>query len=292
MGLDIKNIDNMAEKVVNSSKKGFLYYFCQAYIIAAIIFAAVSIGGLVQKSNVNPDKNVTMEYLENHGISASLAILFILGGTYFCGRFISKKDAKDKNAALAKTVVDEEERRQERKRREHDLLVNYRISIGPTISNILKDLIINLGACKVCVFEMHNGTNNISGIPFLFADMLYEEANDESLYTIDEFKNLNLTRYGFIERHLKESSWCGTTDDLSREDAKLAEKLKIINVEYAAMMLLQGVEKPIGFLQIYFNTPNHPSNKEILAIANSAAQKITSLIDKPVVIEKLNLLEN
>lgn len=275
----LKNIDKANESVIKTTKKGLLYYLCNVYIAVSLILTSITIGGMMQTSTKEPTKSVTAEFVQEHGISATLIAAFILFGCYFCGKYINQKDSEHRKDNIVKSVVDEEERRQVIKQKQHDALIQYRISITPKISNILKDLIINLGAAKVCVFEMHNGTNNVSGIPFLFADMLYEEAKDEKLYTMDEFKNLNLTRYSFIPRHLKEGSWCGTIESLTKEDPKLADKLKIINVEYAAMMLLEGVDRPIGFLQIYFDTPNHPANKEILSIANAAAQKITSLID-------------
>lgn len=187
----------------------------------------------------------------------------------------------DLEGSLVKKIVEHEDEKRENAVKKHDELMMYRFNyVNEKISEILKDLLISLRASKACVFEMHNGTNNVTGLPFLYADMNYEETSDDKYNTADEFKNINLARYTFISKHIKEGNWCGSTDQLRKEDSKLAAKLDVIDIKYAAMMVLHGQDRPIGFLQIYFSdTDEYPSNKEILSIANTAAQKISALLN-------------
>lgn len=62
----------------------------------------------------------------------------------------------------------------------------------------------------------------------------------------------------------------------------MAAKLKIGNMDYGALMVIQGTTLPIGFLIVTFNKEHldRPSNKEILAKLNKSAQVISNLLTK------------
>lgn len=305
--MEIKDIENIPNAVSKASAHGFTYYFCCAIII---IIAALWAFLLFTTRG--------WDWVSNHGILGSLIGLISFLGIFFAGDGINKikKSESEKNStneilvkgfndltenlikvgdkinridgnfenlenSLVQKISNVFEEKKQRSTQEHDMLFNYRLEHADgQIRSILKDLIIDLHASKVCVFEMHNGTNNVTGIPFLHADMTYEETSDDKYSTAEEFRNINLSRYTFITSHIKDGSWCGTVEDVDKEDPRLAAKLYIIDVKYAAMMVLHGQRRPIGFLQIYFTDSKHPSNKEILSVANVSAQKIAALIDK------------
>lgn len=311
--MEIKDIENIPTTISKVSARGFTYYFCCVIIViiaAAWAFLLISPSG--------------WDWISNHGVWGSLGGLLSILAIFFAGDFINKikkseieknytneilingfKDLGEKlnksidkingindnfgnlENSLVRKISNVFEEKKQRSIQEHDMLFNYRLEHADgQIRSILKDLLIDLHATKVCVFEMHNGTNNVTGVPFLHADMTYEETADDKYITAEEFKNFNLSRYTFISSHIKEGNWCGSIDDVKKEDPKLAAKLYIIDVKYAAMMVLHGQRRPIGFLQIYFTSEEHPANKEILSIANVSAQKIAALIDKDLIDQK------
>lgn len=311
--MEIKDIENIPTTISKVSAHGFTYYFCCVIIViiaAAWAFLLISPSG--------------WDWISNHGVWGSLGGLLSILTIFFAGDIINKikKSESEKNStneilvkgfkdlgeklnksidkingindnfgnlenSLVRKISNVFEEKKQRSIQEHDMLFNYRLEHADgQIRSILKDLLIDLHATKVCVFEMHNGTNNVTGVPFLHADMTYEETADDKYITAEEFKNFNLSRYTFISSHIKEGNWCGSIDDVKKEDPKLAAKLYIIDVKYAAMMVLHGQRRPIGFLQIYFTSEEHPANKEILSIANVSAQKIAALIDKDLIDQK------
>jgi len=281
---NIKDSGDTKNKIVRSASKGFLYYLATIYIVCSIAVGSAFIGGLAQKSATQQGMNVTMEFFHNHGVSATLCLVLLIGGSYFSARYISQKDKESQSDITAQRIIDDARDYEAKKKEEHDKLIAYRMAVAPKISNVMKDLIIDTGAAKVAVFEMHNGGNSITGLPFLYADMNYEEARDSEMLTIDEFKNVNLNKYPLICNHFQDGSWYGTTEALAEEDQKLADKLNAIGVTYCAMMVVHGIDRPVGFLNIYF-TGEHESSREILSKANIAAQKISQLLDKSYIIK-------
>lgn|SRR5574344_1395048 len=204
-----------------------------------------------------------------------LVLIYLLGSD----------NSKVKQEELIKKYVKESMRQQDAKaaqnKKKHDQLIQYRMEIGPKISNILKDIIIELDASRTCVVEMHNGTNNLSDIPFLYGDMAYEEIDSDLDYSMDEFKNVNLVKYKFIDNHYADGCWIGTREEIEKEDPRFAYALASYGAEYVASIVLQGAERPLGFLLVFFNsTQNLPSHDEILTILGTAAQKVSLLLDK------------
>ena len=64
------------------------------------------------------------------------------------------------------------------KDRMHDIAMERRQEIKPLIDNILMSTLNQLNADRVFIIEMHNGTNNTSGLPFLYGEMTYETVAD------------------------------------------------------------------------------------------------------------------
>lgn len=281
---NIKDSRDHKNKIVRSASRGFFYYLATIYIVCFIAIGSAFIGGLAQKSSTQQGMNVTMEFFHNHGVGATLCLALLICGSYFSARYISQKDKESQTDITAQRIIDDTHDYELKKKEEHDKLIAYRVSVTPKISNVMKDLIIDTGAAKVAVFELHNGGNSITGIPFLYADMNYEEAKDQAMLTIDEYKNVNLNKYPLICNHFQDGSWYGTTEALAEEDQKLADKLNAIGATYCVMMVIHGVDRPVGFLNIYF-TGEHESSREILSKANIAVQKISHLLDKSYIIK-------
>ena len=77
---------------------------------------------------------------------------------------------------VAETIITTQEE-------EHDRLMAHRLSIEDEINTLLERICYETGADAAFIFEFHNGTNNLSGMPFFYMDMTYEKiiANDKLL---------------------------------------------------------------------------------------------------------------
>ena len=79
----------------------------------------------------------------------------------------------------------------------HDTAMDFRRSIKEEIDGILNNVLTKTNADRVFVLELHNGTNNTAGLPFIYAEMTYC-AIAENIHHIDEDNiNLNLSRFNF-----------------------------------------------------------------------------------------------
>ena len=177
-----------------------------------------------------------------------------------------------------KAFVDEETTK-------HNELARKRMEAGPVVSSVLKDLILDLGATRAVLCEMHNGTNNLNGIPFLYADAVYEEIVRTADYVTDEYKNFNMARYPFIGNHFYDQIWIGTRDDIEAEDPHLAAKLKHTGAEFGTLQVIQGLRAPLGFLAVTYDAmaaKNKPSKTLITQKMDIAAQKICMLLSTPI----------
>lgn len=71
---------------------------------------------------------------------------------------------------------------------EHDENVNKRLLADQFIPNILETIRLKYNLDRVSLLEMHNSTNNINGVSFLFFSMVYEDVNDSLDYISDNYQ--------------------------------------------------------------------------------------------------------
>ena len=198
---------------------------------------------------------------------------------------LSKSIQKDNKEEFSKTVMNDYERaidkREEEENEKHNQLIIKRFESSPLVANELKSLLINLEADRAAILEMHNGTNNLAGLPCIYGDMIYEEISPRVHYARDEFKNFNLARLPFVALHYAERSWIGSVDDIEEEDPYFAAKLRMVEVNYGACVVLEGVGGPLGFLTLFYkDKTGHPSKAKIMAEINHSCQILSTLLDK------------
>lgn len=266
MGVGYNDIKNMKDDVLKHSKRGF-WYFMKNVTLFILLFLVIFI---FMNPSVMGDP---VHFFSNFNINSIWGVfvsLIMIAMLYVLSRNIIKEDNR---IDMVKDKVKIKEK--------HTELVKYRFDIGMKISNILKDLIINLGANRAGVLEMHNGTNNLSGVPFVFADFNYEEVSQGEDYMGCEFKELNLTRYPFFSNRFDDGYWFGSIEDMKNEDNKFYNILKIANCGYLCGINLYGNRNIIGYMFITFaNGVTVPDRDEIMIKLNEASQKISAMLDK------------
>lgn len=168
----------------------------------------------------------------------------------------------------------------------HDIALDKRKKIKPQVDKILKDILNSLDADRSFIIEMHNGTNNTSGLPFLYGEMTYEDVSDGIEHIDGDYINLALSRFSFPTYMEKEHLWIGTIDELSKIDDKLSKRLISNDVTYIAICHIHGLNNEIGYFGITYcnNKPPKPRSEIVTKILNST-QKLSILLDSSTTIE-------
>ena len=269
MKLNVNETEQMKEKILSSTDKGFSYFIKNATLVILIFLGCWIFTN--PEIVTNPAK-----YVETFDRSSifSIAILFlIITGIFQLGKSILKENREISNEYQIEQIKET--------RRKHNEDAFKRMENNPKVSMALKDILINLGATRSTICEIHNGTNTIAGVPFIHITMTFEEISNEVQNSIDEYIGLNMSRIPFIAKHFKQGTWIGSTDDIEKEDKFLSAKLKNNDDNYMAFMIIHGQEEPLGILTVAWKDPeDHPDKELIIAEMSKATQKISTLLDK------------
>ena len=170
---------------------------------------------------------------------------------------------------------------------EHEMLNGLRDKYKPNIDQILHDLIFDLNCDRAFIFEMHNGTDNTSGLPFKYAQMNYEEASPGTRYVCEQYKELNMSNYNLPLYLVKHTFWCGTMDELRKIDPKIAQRIEDMEGKYCAFITIMGVKGELGILGItYICCDEIKKPEKIRNSMTKATQILPSYIDRNLLLNK------
>ena len=274
--MNINDATKLAERLQDKTKKGFVYFLKNIGMII-LMFTFIFI-------LTNPDCITNPHEFFGEFHIDSLWVVFALfcsiAGFYQLSKSIQKED----RASGKEQRIDEYEEAMRRNKvaieKQHADLTLKRLNINHLIDNELKDLIIKLNADRAAILEMHNGTNNFSGLPFVYADMSYEQISNRISYATDEFKNINLAKLSFVSTHWNDKTWIGTVDDVEKDDPYFAAKLRYVEVNFGSFVILEGLYGPVGILSLFWkDAENHPDKKHIMAELTHSSQILSSLLN-------------
>lgn len=139
-------------------------------------------------------------------------------------------------------------------------------TITPKIQKELSILVYTLHADRAFLFELHNGKKNATGLPFRFADMTYEEINEEK--KVDKvgikFQNIPLTLYKYPHYLQQKKVLIGTLDEIRKVDADYAEHIADCGGKYIGMIYLNVDGNPLGFLCISYHDLDDVPSKQVI----------------------------
>jgi hypothetical protein len=140
--------------------------------------------------------------------------------------------------------------------------------VTPKIQHELSVLVYTLNADRAFIFELHNGKKNTSGLPFKYADMTYEETNEEK--KVDkvaiQFQDIPLTLYRYPHYLQTKKMIIGTTDEISSVDEDYANHIRAIGGKYLGMIYMSSGGTPIGFLCVSYHNIEDVPNKNVLEL--------------------------
>lgn len=162
----------------------------------------------------------------------------------------------------------------------HDRAVEKRYENSPKIDQILNEVLYKYGADRVCVVEMHNGTKNVAGLPFIYGEMTYEVCRDGILPVDADYTQFNLSRLSFPTFMFEHNAYCGGMSDLGRIDDKFAERLLVNNSTFLCGYTLHGADNVIGYFGVIWCGGYPNETVQLMKDLSAYAQKLSILLDE------------
>ena len=165
------------------------------------------------------------------------------------------------------------------KERKHLENLALRKEMQPQIYAILGTFLEKTRADRAFIVELHNGSNNLNGVPFLHGSVTYDKSR-EGLEPIDEdYQNLSLSRFSMSTYLHANYNYIGSVEKLSTIDKKLSAKLVSNDVKYIAVMTLHNGTNEWGWFGLIYNRETDiPSEKDILNEMMVTSQSITKTL--------------
>jgi hypothetical protein len=115
----------------------------------------------------------------------------------------------------------------------HDYEMNMRLQNSAALNSLVVQLMYEVKADRVLLAEYHNGSSNISGIPFLKWSVTFESFRDEVGFSVaNDYQLQQITLYPFITHIGENYLYRGYVET----------ELKEIDKSYAYKLLSHGIE--------------------------------------------------
>lgn len=193
------------------------------------------------------------------------------------------------NIARDREILSRTAERVMRERSEENLRDFY---VTPKIQHELGKLVYTVNAERAFLFELHNGKKNTTGLPFRFADMTYEEVNEDRAQdkVAMKFQNIPLTLYKYPHYLQKEKLILGNIREIGEVDPDFANHIREVGGVYLGMIYINSNGAPLGFLCVsYHNMDNVPEKGVIENKLKEYAKTIGQLLDLQVQMNKGNV---
>lgn len=190
--------------------------------------------------------------------------LLVTVGTPIITKYSMEKsiDAAEKNKELTH-IRDLENRRE----------------VQPQIYSVLDNLLESTKADRAFIIELHNGSQNINGVPFLHGTVTYERVREGVENIDEEYQNLSLSRFESSIYMHNNLHFVGSVKDLAKIDKKIAAKLTSNQVSYVAVTTLHDGEKEWGWFGILYGEGSKiPSKEKMLNELLISSQTISGIL--------------
>jgi hypothetical protein len=185
---------------------------------------------------------------------------------------------------VEKTTIETLQSVDQKQQEKHLKNIEIRRQIQPQIETTLKSLLDATNGDRAFIVELHNGSNNINGVPFLHGSVTYDAAVDGLDIIDEEYQNISLSRFEMSTYLHTHFDFIGSVDELKKIDSKLAAKLTANDIKYIAVSTLHDGNKEWGWFGVLYNRKTDiPSEKELLNFMLITSQTIT---------KEMNVLKN
>lgn len=219
----------------------------------------------------------TVKVVDRYGAWRVFQSIMFLGLFLFIAFYIPAMTKITVEQATKATI----ETTDKNKANEHIRNLEKRQAVQPHIYSILDNLLKVTKADRAFVIELHNGSNNLNGVPFLHGSVTYEKTR-EGLECIDEeYQNLSLSRFDMPSYLHSNFNFMGNIEDVRKIDKKLAAKLTSNDVKYIAITTLHDGTNEWGWFGVLYNsTENMPEGKVIFNEIISMSQAVSKTLNE------------
>ena len=214
--------------------------------------------------------NSLVNLFKDHGLAKVLGYLLILGCVGYTAYGMLNMDNKIQHAIFQNA---------ENEKDWHNEAVKRRREITPKINTTLSDLMYKYGADRVAIVEMHNGTNNTAGLPFIYGEMTYEQVRDGVTHVEGDYMKINLTRFTIPLYMAENNFFCGSVEEVAKIDEKFASRIESDGTKFITGFVLYGSSVEIGYLIITWGDKHPEKNDVMLSDCSKVAQKIAVWLD-------------
>ena len=144
------------------------------------------------------------------------------------------------------------ERMEKYKERQHEVRKEMRTNNTPLVQAELEKLRVQYNVSWAAVWELHNSTNNLDGLPFLFASLTYEAMNPALTPIAQQFDEVRLSLFPLSTYLEKNEIWCGNVEELKEIDVAAYYRAKALNIEWLGFKIMSVDGEPKAVLSVAF----------------------------------------
>ena len=134
----------------------------------------------------------------------------------------------------------------------HNERMDKRTNNTPLIQAELNTLRSKYNASWVSVWELHNNTNNLDGLPFIFASLNYESMNPGLVPIAEEFDDVRLSLYPLSTYLRQHEMWYGDVEELKDIDYTAYYRAKALGIKYLGFRLMDADGSPTAVLSFAY----------------------------------------
>lgn len=165
--------------------------------------------------------------------------------------------------------------------KEHSENVDKRLLADQIIPTILENIRIKHNLERVCLLEMHNSTQNMNGVSFLYLSMIYEEVADSLDYITDAYQYQRTGNYSDLFLQMKRDGYVIINDMEHCEDIRFKRitKRMVKNGTHSAMFIpITNTNGRIDAVLVLSSANSIINSREIGARLNKSVAEIKKLI--------------
>lgn len=127
-----------------------------------------------------------------------------------------------------------------------------RMNNTPLIQAELDKFRFQTDASWVSIWEFHNSTNNLDGLPFLFVSLTYESMNPALTPIAEQFDNVRLSLYPLASYLREHEMWYGTVEELKEIDNTAYYRAKALGITYLGFRIMEVENSPNALMSFAY----------------------------------------
>lgn len=161
----------------------------------------------------------------------------------------------------------------------HNERMVERMNNTPLIQAELDKFRLMSDASLVSVWELHNSTNNLDGMPFLFASLTYESVLPGLTPIAEQFDNVRLSLYPLGTYLREHEMWYGDVETLKEIDNSAYYRAKALGITFLGFRLMEIEGAPNAMMSFaYVDGTAEPPTSDFVQSWILSSYKVNSLL--------------